>query len=191
MPAPNQVPIEYPLLGEPPVVEFVNTFYVDPSGSFDFLETVDRARGWFTALEPPILLNVERLDETALHDVIELRAAIRTVTATNDLASVSPSLATLQSAANRSPAHIELSCTDSGELNVHRVHDLSGPDGTLAFLAHAAIDIAAGNGPGRLLICDRPACNMRYLQHHRRRRYCNPACANADRQARFQQRHRN
>ena len=191
MSAPEQAAVEYPILGEPLVVEFINTLYIDPTGTFDFLGTVDLARGWFTALEPRIAADVERIDEPTLCDLLELRSAIRDVTETSDLIQVTPSIRILESAANRSPARISLTCTGSNLLDVQRVHDLSGPDGTIALLAHAAIDIAAKEQPGQVLICDRPACNMRYLQRHRRRRYCNPACANADRQARFQQRRRN
>jgi predicted RNA-binding Zn ribbon-like protein len=183
--------IEYPLLGEPPIVEFVNTLYVDRAGTFDFLSTVELARGWFAALEPPILSDVERVDDAVRHGFVELRSAVLAVIDSSDVTRFAAALAELESAANASPSSIKVTTDQSGLLTVDTIWDLADPAGTSALLAHAAIDVVAGRTAGPILVCDRPGCNMRYLQHHRRRRYCNPACANAHRQARFQQRNRN
>lgn len=187
MRSPEPKPVEYPLLGEPAVVEFINTENVDPDGTFDFLATVDLARGWFRALEPFILTDVEALDETARCGLVELRSAIRTVFDTTRSTNVERAIAVVESAINASPGRITLTRDDQNRYVRHTVHETSTPAGTAALLADAAIEIATEPGPGRVLVCDRPACNMRYFQQHRRRRYCNPRCANSDRQSRFQQ----
>lgn len=181
------LPIEYPLLGEPPVVEFINTLYVDRNGVIDFLATVDLTRGWFHALEPPILNEIDSINERDRRKFVELRAAIRSVfDATDD----GRHDRLLESVVNASPGQLSLSRDSEGQLVRLMVFDSSTSVGAAAFLADAAITIATADGPRRVRVCDRPACNMRYFQQHRRRRYCNSACANSDRQTRFQQRHK-
>lgn len=183
--------IEFPLLGEPPIVEFVNTLYVDRAAAFDFLSTVELARGWFAAVEPSILSDVERVDDAVRQGFVELRSAVLAVIDSSDVTRVAAAVVELESAANASPSRIKVTTDRSGIFTTDTIWDLSDPAGTTALLAHAAIDVVAGRTPGPILVCDRPGCNMRYLQHHRRRRYCNPACANAHRQTRFQQRNKN
>lgn len=183
--------VEYPLLGEPPVIEFINTLYVDPDGVVDFLANVDLARGWFNALEPTILTDVDRIDEPARLRFVELRDAIRSMLDDTESTDLDSSLELLESTVNASPGRLALIRDEQNQLSRHTIHDATNPPGAAAFLADAAITIATTPSGGKVLICDRPACNMRYFQQHRRRRYCNPACANSDRQTRFQQRHKN
>jgi predicted RNA-binding Zn ribbon-like protein len=183
--------IEYPLLGEPPVIEFVNTLYDGPDGEVDFLGSVELARGWFSAVTPTVLSSVDLLDERARRDLVRLRSAIRTVFDAVPVDALDEAVELLESTVNASPGRVRLTVTDHGRLVARTAHDTARPAGTAALLAHGAVTIAAEPSSGRVLVCDRPACHMRYLQQHRRRRYCNPACANADRQARFQQRHKN
>lgn len=182
---------EYPFLGEPPVVEFINTLYVDHEGVTDYLATVDLAQCWFGALVPTLLTNVDNLDEVARLRFVELRDAIRLVFDATESTDLDSPVVVLESAVNSSPGRLTLIRNDQNRLARHTNYDLSDPAGVAAHLADAAIAIGSSFGSGRVLICDRPACNMRYFQQHRRRRYCNPACANSDRQRRFQQRHKN
>lgn len=189
MPASDGSTIVYPLLGEPPVVEFVNTLYADADGVTDFLATVDLARGWFGALTPVVLTDVDQIDEPARVELVDLRDAIRIVFAGSAGADLDVAAAVLERAVNASPPQFRLTPDERGLLARHTVYNTATPAGAAALLADAAITIASTPGAGRVVVCDRPACNMRYFQQHRRRRYCNPACANSDRQARFQQRH--
>jgi predicted RNA-binding Zn ribbon-like protein len=183
--------VDYPLLGEPPVVEFVNTLYVDPDGVIDFLATVDLVRGWFNALHPTILTDIDLIDESTRLSFVELRNAVRSVFDATEITDVDSPIAALELAVNASPGRLTLIRDAQNRLVRHTIHDTTNPAGVAAFLADAAITITTTHGGGRVLICDRPACNMRYFQQHRRRRYCNPACANSDRQTRFQKRHKN
>jgi len=181
----------YPLLGEPPVVEFVNTLYIDLDGATDFLGTIDLARGWFSALVPMILTDIDRIDEPSRLEFVKLRDAIRSVFDSTERTDLDSPVSVLESAVNASPGRFTLVRGDQGRLLRRTIHDSASPAGAAAFLADAAITVATTHGTGRVLICDRPACNLRYFQQHRRRRYCNPACANSDRQTRFQQRQKN
>lgn len=183
--------VEYPILGEPPVVEFANTLYTDTTGVFDFLSTVSLARGWFAALEPSALSGAACVSEEDRGRLVELRTAIRVLTDTGDRTDVASSLAVLERTVNAAPGRVALTADDAGLVTVATTWDLADPVAAAACLAHAAIDVVAGRAAGPIRTCDRPACNMRYLQQHRRRRYCNPACANSDRQTRFQQRQKN
>ncbi len=184
-------PVEYPLLGEPPVVEFVNTLYVVPDAITDFLGTVDLARGWFSAVVPAILTDVDRIDEPSRLEFVRLRDAIRSVLDATERTDLDSPVGVLESAVNASPGRLTLVRDDQGRLVRRTIHDAANPAGAAALLADATITVATTHGSGRVLICDRPACNMRFFQQHRRRRYCNPACANSDRQTRFQQRRKN
>lgn len=190
MNGPRTPGVAYPLLGEPVVVEFINTFYVDPDGVTDFLATVDLARGWFRVLEPSILDDVATIDDIALSRIVELRSAIRTLFAARPTTGFAAAAKIIESAVNARPGQIHLTRDDNGAIESRRIHDVALWADAAGRLAHDAISIAATPTNGLVLVCDRPACNMRYFQQHRRRRYCNPACANSDRQRRFQQRTR-
>lgn len=183
--------VEYPLLGEPPVVEFINTLYRDADGVTDFLANIDLARGWFGAVAPTIIGDTRPIDGAALEGFVELRDAIRAVFDSDGGIEVADAVAVLESAFNASPSRVAVIYDDQHRLLRRSIHDISDPKGTAALLADQAITLATAQDPGQVLICDRPGCHMRYFQQHRRRRYCNPACANSDRQTRFQQRHKN
>lgn len=188
MPSPEPRPVDYPLLGEPTVVEFINTLYIDHEGATDFLSTVELTRGWFDALEPKILVDIDCIDESARLMFVEVRNSIRSMF---DSTGVEPHARVLESTVNASPGRLSLISDDENLLIRHTIFDSTTTAGAAAFLADAAITIVTGHGLARVLVCDRPACNMRYFQQHRRRRYCNTACANSDRQTRFQQRQKN
>ena len=185
--------VDYPVLGEPIAVEFVNTLYISPNGSFDFLGDIDLARGWFDSIGSPSSLRPMDVDEAARRALVELRASVAELFDARATGLLPPDAAldVVNTAANGSRVRRQLEWTDHGGPFVRDHHDLDRAAGAAALLAREAMAMVADTTGGPVLVCDRPACSMRYLQHHRRRRYCNPACANADRQARHQRRHRN
>ena len=183
--------IEYPMLGEPVVVEFVNSLYIDSNGAFDFLGDLALARGWFMALSSTILDPVDQLTESGRLTLLTLRSAIRAVFDATPESDLESAIAVLEATANASPASVRVTTNSDNQLTMHAVHATTHLAGAAARLAVDAIELAAEDSKNRVLVCDRPACHMHYLQHHRRRRYCNAACANADRQFRFQERHKN
>ncbi len=182
-------PVEYPLLGEPVVVELCNTLYVGEGATLDFLGDLDLARGWLAALGPSVLERPDRFRERDRRDLVELRRALREIFGADTSARpTDEALAALERALHLAPPRPSVGWSATYGLTVEHHHDRTDPAGVLSLLAHEAVEVLGGDR--RVLVCDRPACEMRFLQQHRRRRYCNPACANADRQRRFHDRHR-
>ena len=188
--SPARATVEYPLLGEPTVVELCNTLYVDPDGTTDFLGDLELTRGWFAALDPPILDQSHRLDECDRRAVVRLRDAARGLFEADAGAMAPPdgAMATLEEAVHRTRSRLTLDWQAGVGFRTGWERDTGDPASVISRLALAAIEVLVGERQVRT--CDRPACQMRYFQQHRRRRYCNPACANADRQHRFHDRHR-
>ena len=65
---------DYPVLGEPIAVEFVNTLHISPNGSFDFLGDVDLTRWWFDAIDSPSSMQSMDVNENARRSLVEFRA---------------------------------------------------------------------------------------------------------------------
>lgn len=181
------MPIDYPLLGEPLLIEFLNTKYVDGSRSIDFLADAKLARGWVIALSDRFgaPIDFDLADTAALR---LLRDAIRLLTTTSGPTQKPKSIKDAISEINRAVSLAPR--TRMLDWNVGRVTLAAArrPDSIaslLSNLAADAIDIIVGITPSTVEVCSRPECNLRFLRQHHRRRYCNERCASADRQSRY------
>lgn len=69
--------VEYPVLGEPVVIEFANTLYRDGSTTTDYIETPTLAAGWF-AESPTACLSdrPSRLSRPMIERLRHLRDAV-------------------------------------------------------------------------------------------------------------------
>jgi predicted RNA-binding Zn ribbon-like protein len=182
--------IQYPLLGEPVVVELINTLYVDDNGTIDFLADADLAQGWLIAVRDRIEVSIVlcAVDVDALR---ELRNAIRLATTIDSKPSSKlfcEAIDTINRAASLSPITRLLRWNGSKPPTLATPPCHVGINSLLSRFAADAIDIIAGTANGEVAICGRPACTMRFLRQHHRRRYCNVRCANADRQSRYYKR---
>lgn len=184
------VPIDYPLLGEPLLIELVNTVYTDRNGTFDYLGDITLAQGWLTAINDrlgaPITLEVA--GTTMLK---HLRDATRLLTTTSSPAPnpkrFADAIADINRAAALSPAAPQL----QWNRNKPTLAPTARPNSLESLLSTLACDVIAviaGNRAGAIETCSRPDCNMRFLRQHHRRRYCNERCASTDRQSRYYKR---
>ena len=178
---------EYPILGEPLVVEFINTDYRDPDGSVDFLATPDLANGWMAAVAPEQVSPPAALSTRDVVALIALRSAIRAGLSGDSILSANQ-VEVLNDAARLRPVIRLLATTESGRPVLREPRKIDSVDGLMSQLADDTIGLLTGTTPGTVQVCNRPDCHMRYLQQHHRRRYCNTRCANAHRQARYNQR---
>lgn len=183
---------DFPLLGEPLPIELANTSYADASGTIDFLRSSAWILEWCRAaltgrqLDLPVKLTLRQADQ-----VRALRDAIRDVlVATLDHEPVVPlaAVAMINAAARLAPAApiIEWSAGVAPFATVKRTRPRF--EVLLSTLGSECVELVTGPRPGSVRRCARPGCFMLFEQHHRRRRYCSPRCASADRQARYNRR---
>jgi predicted RNA-binding Zn ribbon-like protein len=180
--------IDFPILGEPFLVEFINTLYVDGNCVVDFLAEVDRAEGWLAAMRVHLGARIV-LDEADTAALRRLRDAIRLLTTTPRSASRlgRAAVGEINRAAASLPRTPQLAW-NRNELVIQPLPQPCSVEALLATLAADAVDVITGSVPGAIVLCGRPGCNMRYFRDHHRRRYCNVRCASADRQSRYYRR---
>lgn len=182
----NRVP-DLPILGEPLLAEFANTSYVDGTTRLDVMDRPNWIVAWLARapcaadLAHPKRVRVDdaarlRVVRDAVRGLLEYRHDVRA----GDVEVIN--------AAARAGVSSRRLASDAGELEVVKSALPGGIDGVISAIALSVID-AVENGTFDLhRMCDRPGCNLYYFRDHHRRRYCNSRCANADRQARYNER---
>lgn len=180
----NRVP-DLPILGEPLIAEFANTFYVDAATRLDVLDHPSWIAAWFR--QAPCATAVAHPERLRSRDVARLRVLRDAVRGLLECRRVcrAADIDVINTAARPGMSQRRLASSGAGELEVVVGVGSHGIEGVLASIALRVIG-AVENGTFDLYrVCDRPGCNLYYFRDHHRRRYCNVRCANADRQARY------
>lgn len=183
--------VEYPVLGEPVVIEFANTLYLDGSTTTDFIETPVLAAGWFAASPTACLLErPERLSRTMIEPLRHLRDAVHLLIGASIDGTVPPSQALR--VVNQHSSSVLSSTTltwSSGSGPV--AHDRASGKGLEALLGRLALDcirLVSGPDAERLRRCASPGCPMFFLKNHSRRRWCHNSCGHRERQSHYYRR---
>ncbi|MEP7114124.1 MAG: ABATE domain-containing protein [Ilumatobacteraceae bacterium] len=187
----NRIPA-MPLLGEPLLVELANTLYVDQSATIDFFAHRAWIAAWFVqASSARELVVPARITEAQADELRHLRDAVRTVFTTverNGGQVPSGAVDAINDLVRRSSASVVIDWR-RGDRPRAVVDTPGGAFGVLlATLAARCVAFVTGPDLTHVQRCSRPECHMLFFQQHHRRRYCNPRCANADRQSRYYQR---
>ena len=181
----DRVP-ELPILGQPLIPEFANTLYIDRSQRLDVLEHPAWISSWLrqapcaAGLGAPRRIRAEDAERLRL-----LRDALRKLLTQRCGTGFNAEIGIINEAAHSTARRRLLTVTTAGELAVADSTRSIGIDHLLSAIAAQVID-AVDRGTFSLnQVCSRPDCNLFFFRDHHRRRYCNPGCANADRQARY------
>jgi len=177
----------FPLLDEPLVIEFANTDYLDASGPVDYLGTPELVRGWMDEVCPDRIAAPLGVSANDVRSLLELRRCVR-ATLDKPLEVKTKALRVINDAARLRPTARLLVVTESGKPTLAIPPNINDVEHLMTTLADDTISLLTGTVAEVVRTCDRPGCHMRYLQQHHRRRYCNPRCASADRQARYNRR---
>lgn len=178
-----------PVLGEPAPIELANTHYRDGDETIEFLATASLVSAWFAAsptaqrLDPPPRWSTE--DRRRL---IELRDAIDdSIRARIDRrAPDRVALDRLNAAAGLAVRTVELEWDDHQA--PRRVEQTDAPhrvDSVLSTLAVQTIELLAGPDAELLRVCANDDCELLFLRHHHRRRWCHNSCGHRHRQAAY------
>lgn len=185
----NRVP-DLPILGEPLIPEFANTLYIDGTTRLDVLDRPTWIAAWLQ--QAPCAVDLPHPKRVRTEDAEQLRAlrdSIRgLLTFRRD--GRAAGIAVINAAARAGVSQRLLASTVTGELEVTSRTRSSGIDDILLAIALEVIDAVERGLLDLNQLCSRPGCNLFYFRDHRRRRYCNSRCANADRQARYNARRR-
>lgn len=180
--------VEYPVLGEPVVIEFANTLYRDGPDTTDFIETPALAVGWFA--ESPTACLLERpsqLSRTMIERLRHLRDAVHLLISAS-IDSAVPTPEALQ-VVNQHSTSMQSSTTlmwSSGTGPVAQDNtSAEGLEALLGLLALDCIRLVAGPDAHRLRRCASPGCPMFFLKNHSRRRWCHNSCGHRERQSRY------
>jgi predicted RNA-binding Zn ribbon-like protein len=182
-----------PILGEPVPIELANTRYRDGDVVIDFLPTAATADRWFAmsptaaALERPgrwTRSGWSRLIE--LRDVIDdlLRARIAGKLPDRSL------VARLNESARLVTTTSEMTWRDAHTIELfERLTANDRADAVVGTIAHQAIRLLTGTDARLLRICAHDDCQMLFLKHHHRRRWCHNSCGHRHRQAKYYHSH--
>jgi predicted RNA-binding Zn ribbon-like protein len=179
----NRVP-DLPILGEPLLAEFANTLYVGGTTRLDVLDRPAWIAEWLgqapcaADLPHPGRLRADdaaklRVLRDAVRGLLEHRPDVRAA-----------DIEVINSAARPVMTIRRLTC-EAGELQVVSSGPPGGIDGVVSAIAISVLNAVENETFDLHRLCDRPGCNLYYFRDHHRRRYCNPRCASADRQARY------
>jgi predicted RNA-binding Zn ribbon-like protein len=183
--------VEYPVLGEPVVIEFANTLYRYGPDTTDFIGTPALAVGWFAESPTACLLErPSRLSLAMIERLRRLRDAVHLLISASIDSTVPPSEAV--QVVNEHCALMLSSTTLTWSTNAGPVaQDHTSAHGFEALLGRLALDcirLVTGPDSARLRRCASPGCPMFFLKHHSRRRWCHNSCGHRDRQSRYYQR---
>ncbi|WP_326835467.1 ABATE domain-containing protein [Amycolatopsis rhabdoformis] len=186
------------LLGEPLVVELMNTVNAGRDGVTDALTDDADVASWLAAIAPRLEREAGLVLDGDPGPVAErlrtLRDALRVLAAeaTDDPRPVavdvarSEALATLNELAH---TRAELVWPENGE-PARVLRSPGAPaERALAFLAHQGIDLFGGEQRHRLRACLAPNCLLFFVKDHSRREWCSAGCGNRARVQRHYQRH--
>jgi predicted RNA-binding Zn ribbon-like protein len=183
-----------PVLGEPVPIELANTRYRDGGESIEFLASPGLVSAWFDASPTATQIRrPERWTDAGRRRLIEVRdAADELLRALIDgRAADASSLERLNAAAALMPRRAELVWSPlEGPERVERSDVADDTDAALGELAIATIDLLGGPEGQLLRICANDDCEMLFLKHHHRRRWCHNSCGHRHRQAAYYRAHR-
>ncbi len=180
----NRVP-NLPILGEPLIAEFANTLYIDETSRLDVLDHPAWMTAWLRQAPCAAdLATPHRLRSEDTKQLRVLRDAVRRLLACGRHYCAAD-IEIINTAARSEGSHRLLASSSSGQLEVisgHRSHSI---ESVLSAMAISVLDSVERGTFDLHQVCSRPGCNLFFFRDHHRRRYCNPRCANADRQARY------
>lgn len=183
--------MEYPLLGtEPLVVEFANTRYYDGGVMVDFLSSGEQVNGWFAAYaqmqgQPGQPASVPPRDAARVRELRDHVHRVLAALADGEHPGYE-SIAAVNDCAAQAHSSVRMKWSTSGSPFVVEASSSTGTTRLLAGLASETITLAT-NG-SILARCDGKDCQMLFVRHHGRRRFCHSSCSQRARQARYQQR---
>lgn len=183
--------VEYPVFGEPVVIELANTLYLDGPTTTDFIETPELAVGWFAGSPTACLLErPSRLSRAMIARLRLLRDAVHLlISASIDRAIPSPEA--LQVVNQHSTSMLSSTTLSWSSTTGPVAEDISSAEGFDALLGRLAVDcirLVSGPDAERLRRCASPGCPMFFLKNHSRRRWCHNSCGHRDRQSRYYRR---
>jgi predicted RNA-binding Zn ribbon-like protein len=180
---------EFPILGEPLTVELANTLYTHASGIIDFLASTELTTAWFARapgaaiLSPPARITTRdahaiRQVRDAVHRVLDAVVSRRGEVDAQDVA-------ILNERARAAACHWRLDWPDAGGPSATTAYTGPRADVFLAQLAGEVIAFLGGPQLAQVRRCAHPDCEMFFVQHHHKRRFCHETCAHRARQARY------
>jgi predicted RNA-binding Zn ribbon-like protein len=184
--------LHYPVIGEPAVLEFANTYYRDGDETVDFLASPKLVEGWFLASPTAVLFGRPRRWTT--NSQIQL-AGVRN--ATRDV------LDALIDGRVADPKSVDvLNTAAASTFAVPELHwdHIEGPtlswrashnrtiEALLNELALATFELLTGPEAVNVRRCASEDCWMLFLKDHPRRRWCHNSCGHRNRQASYYRR---
>jgi predicted RNA-binding Zn ribbon-like protein len=180
---------DFPILGEPLTVELANTRYTHSSGVIDFLGSVDLVTSWFGKAPAAAALSLPaRLTAADADAIRQIRDAAHGALGSivSGRARVDPRhVSILNHHAAAAPCHVQLEWSDDSGASARRVYGGRKADALRAELAGEVIAFLAGPQRSQVRRCAHPDCEMFFVQHHHKRRFCHESCAHRARQARY------
>jgi predicted RNA-binding Zn ribbon-like protein len=179
---------DFPILGEPLAVELANTRYRHSSGIIDFLGSTDLVTSWFAKAPGAAALSVPTRLSTADADAIRqirdaahgaLGSLVRGARADTRQVSI------LNHHAAAAPCHRQLEWSDDSGATARCVYRGRKSEVFRAQLAGDVIAFLGGPNVALVRRCAHPDCEMFFVQHHHKRRFCHESCAHRARQARY------
>jgi predicted RNA-binding Zn ribbon-like protein len=176
---------DLPILGEPLIPEFANTLYVDGLARIDVLDRPAWIDAWLR--QAPCAAELVGPQRVRIEDAAQLRVlrdALRGLL-TRTRSDYTSDVEAINEAAGLAVTRRCLRVAANGELELVESATATGIDRLLSDIALRVIDAVATGEFGLTQPCTRAGCGLFYFRDHHRRRYCNPRCASADRQARY------
>jgi predicted RNA-binding Zn ribbon-like protein len=181
-----------PLLGEPFVVEFANTWYRSGSEVTDFLASSERTKAWFThAVEARNYVLPARLTNRVSGNLRELRDSLHSICThiADDLPGFPDGVATLNRLVRMATGRHELHWETVNSAKSAFVFRGSASDVLVATLATHSITFLGGPDRHRIRRCATPVCELFFVQRHHLRNFCSEPCSQRTRQARYYRSH--
>jgi predicted RNA-binding Zn ribbon-like protein len=180
---------DFPILGEPLTVELANTLYTHSSGVIDFLGSADLVTSWFAKAPGAAALSLpSRLSVADADAIRQIRDATHGALGSlvSGRARVDPRhVSVLNHHAAAASCHWHLEWSDDAGATAQRVYGGRKPDAFRAQLAGEVIAFLGGPQRSQVRRCAHPDCEMFFVQHHHKRRFCHESCAHRARQARY------
>ena len=185
---------EFPLTGEPLVLDLLNTRPQAATGPVDLLATPAGLQAWLTvqADRLPTFAGgtvVTTADLAAVHAVRD-HAAAAVERARRGVRPSAASLRALEAIQRAAPAYRRLGWDGAAVTSTLRRTGSLGA-GLAADLAESAVDLLTDPAVTTVRECAAPDCVLLFLPAHPRRRWCSAArCGNRARVARYYERHK-
>jgi predicted RNA-binding Zn ribbon-like protein len=178
----------FPILGEPLTVELANTRYTHSGGVIDFLASDDLVASWFAHAPGAAGLSVptrfSTRDAEAVRQVRDAAHGLLDSVVSERGAIDTRGVAVLNRHAAAAPCRSRLEWPPTGPIAT-AVYAGSQSEVLLAQLATDVITFMSGPELARVRRCAHPDCQMFFVQHHHKRRFCHESCAHRARQARY------